>query len=188
MRNVGYFLLVAGFLAGAFASATDPRAVPWAWFIPAVLVGAAGVALIRRSTRAAARSDHVLSRNREDVEDSLARIVRGLEEMTGGERPIPPWEYRFEIDHRFRDDLARFAEARESLAHLYGLAAYAEIMSAFAAGERYLNRVWSASADGYMDEATDYLGRSLEQFREAAERLGEAHEAARGLAPEAGRA
>ena len=186
MRGFGYLLLVGGFLAGAFASATDPRAVPWAWFIPAVLVGAAGVALIRRSAREAARSDHVLSRNREDVEDSLARIVLGLEEMTAGERPIPPWEYRFEIDHRFREDLARFAEARESLAHLYGLAAYAEIMSAFAAGERYLNRVWSASADGYMDEATDYLGRSLVQFREAAQRLAEAHGAAQGFAPGSG--
>ncbi len=177
MRGVGYFLLVVGFLAGAFASATDPRVVPWAWFVPAVLVGAAGVALVRRSTRQTARAGHVLAKNREDVEDSLSRIVRGLEEMTGGERPIPPWEYRFEIDHRFRDDLARFAEARESLGHLYGLAAYAEIMSAFAAGERYLNRVWSASADGYMDEATQYLGRSLEQFREAAARLEEAHAA-----------
>ena len=178
MRGVGYFLLVVGFLAGAFASATDPLDVPWGWFVPAVLVGAFGVALVRRAVHTTARAGHVLAKNREDVEDSLVRIVRGLEEMTGGERTIPPWEYRFEIDHRFREDLSRFAEARESLAHLYGLAAYAEIMSAFAAGERYLNRVWSASADGYMDEATHYLGRSLEQFREAAERLEQAHEAA----------
>ena len=177
MRGAGYLLLVAGFLAGAFASATDPDVVPWAWFVPALLVGAVGVALIRRSAHATARADHVLARNREDVEASLGRIIAGLEEITSGADPLPPWEYRFAIDHRFRDDLARFADARESLGHLYGLAAYAEIMSAFAAGERYLNRVWSASADGYMDEATDYLHRALEQFREAARALGEAHAA-----------
>lgn len=180
MRAVGYLLVAAGFLAGSFASATDPRAVPWEWFVPALAAGALGVALVRRSTRATARAGHVLSKNREDVEDSLLRIIRGLEEMTSGEAPLPPWEYRFEIDHRFRDDLARFADARHSLAHLYGLSAYAEIMSAFAAGERYLNRVWSACADGYMEEATAYLHRALEQFREAAAGLEAAHGATAG--------
>ncbi len=178
MKGLGYLLLVIGFLGGAYVASLDAREVSWEWFIPAMVAGALGVALIRRSEQASARSDTVLSRNREHVEDSLARIIRGLEEMTtAGDSAIPPWEYRFEIDHRFRDDLSRFADARESLGHLYGLAAYAEVMSAFAAGERYLNRVWSASADGYMEEARSYLHRALEQFREAAARLDEARTA-----------
>ncbi|HMB54361.1 MAG TPA: hypothetical protein VKU40_13665, partial [Thermoanaerobaculia bacterium] len=63
--------------------------------------------------------------------------------------------------------LAAFAEARESIAYRYGLAAYGEVMSHFASGERYLNRVWSASTDGYIDEAHDYLVRAKEQFEEA---------------------
>jgi hypothetical protein len=40
-------------------------------------------------------------------------------------------------------------------------------MSAFAAGERYINRVWSASTDGYVDEVCNYLDRATQQFREA---------------------
>jgi len=40
-------------------------------------------------------------------------------------------------------------------------------MSHFASGERYLNRVWSASADGYVDEITAYLDKAQEQFAEA---------------------
>jgi hypothetical protein len=40
-------------------------------------------------------------------------------------------------------------------------------MSNFAAGERYINRVWSASTDGYVDEVRMYLERAREQFREA---------------------
>jgi hypothetical protein len=40
-------------------------------------------------------------------------------------------------------------------------------MSHFAAGERYLNRVWSASADGYIDEVNTYLDKAQEQFVEA---------------------
>jgi hypothetical protein len=57
--------------------------------------------------------------------------------------------------------------ARESMKNLFGLQAYADAMGAFAAGERYINRVWSASTDGYVDEAHNYLDRSTQQFREA---------------------
>jgi len=41
------------------------------------------------------------------------------------------------------------------------------VMSAFAAGERYINRVWSASTDGYVEEVRSYLERATQQFREA---------------------
>jgi hypothetical protein len=40
-------------------------------------------------------------------------------------------------------------------------------MSAFAAGERYINRVWFASIDGYVDKVRGYLDRATQQFREA---------------------
>ncbi|MGB5626604.1 MAG: hypothetical protein WBM61_12775, partial [Woeseiaceae bacterium] len=51
------------------------------------------------------------------------------------------------------------------------LQTYADIMSSFAAGERYINRVWSASADGYDEEATAYLKKAAAQFVEAEELL-----------------
>lgn len=41
------------------------------------------------------------------------------------------------------------------------------LMSAFAAGERYINRVWSASTDGYRDEVLKYLLKARDQFAEA---------------------
>ncbi len=47
------------------------------------------------------------------------------------------------------------------------LQGYADVMSAFAAGERYINRVWFASTDGYVDEVRGYLDRATQQFREA---------------------
>jgi hypothetical protein len=51
--------------------------------------------------------------------------------------------------------------------YFLGLQSYADVMSAFAAGERYISRVWSASTDGYVDEARNYLNRATEQFIEA---------------------
>ena len=75
------------------------------------------------------------------------------------------------IDLRLRNDLRRFADARESMVHLFGLQTYADIMSSFAAGERYINRVWSSSADGYDDEAATYLEKAAAQFADAQSQL-----------------
>ncbi len=60
------------------------------------------------------------------------------------------------------------------MVHLFGLQAYADIMSSFAAGERYINRVWSASADGYDEEAATYLQKAERQFADAQRQLQEA--------------
>jgi hypothetical protein len=57
------------------------------------------------------------------------------------------------------------------MVHLFGLQTYADIMSNFATGERYINRVWTASADGYDGEAEQYLGKAAEQFRNAQSQL-----------------
>jgi hypothetical protein len=51
--------------------------------------------------------------------------------------------------------------------HVFGMQGYADVMSAFAAGERYINRVWSASTDGYEDEVRRYIERAAGQFDEA---------------------
>ena len=53
----------------------------------------------------------------------------------------------------------------------FGLQSFADVMNPFAAGERYLNRVWSASTDGYIDEAHTYVTKAREQFELALEIL-----------------
>ena len=99
--------------------------------------------------------------------------MRDLEELNG-DTAADPAGIRDSIDLKLRNDLRRFADARESMVHLFGLQVYADIMSNFAAGERYINRVWSASADGYAEEATAYLGKAATQFGEAQRQLQQA--------------
>lgn len=174
MRQAGIWLVVAAFLIGAYLASLDPRSMEWAGFIPVILLGFLGVYLRKQALHKHASAAHVLEANRKDIEESLARIVAGLEELDAGKDDLPTYEARFEIDRRFRADLEAFAEARGGLSHMYGLQAYADIMSAFAAGERYLNRVWSASADGYVDEVREYIGRAREMFLETRQKLDEA--------------
>lgn len=173
MKTTAYLLLIAGFLYGAYVTALDETVVDWALFGIAAAAAIAGVLLAKRADAAAATSDAVLEMNRNELNESIANIVRDLGEVTDGEPPTGE-KLRAWIDTRLRNDLRRFAEARESMVHLYDLQTYADIMSEFAAGERYVNRVWSAAADGYDDEARRYLDRASEQFRLAQSQLQQA--------------
>ena len=171
MKQIGSLLLAAGFLIAAYSTALDTVSTNWTLFVPAAIAGIAGVFLIKRHSRGEARSEHVLTANRAELNDSLANIVTNLEQLDEAGTSISTDDLRSEIDDRLREDLRRFADARESLIHLFGLQAYANVMSDFAAGERYINRVWSASADGYDGEARTYLGKAAAQFRAARQQL-----------------
>ncbi|MFC3050531.1 hypothetical protein [Kordiimonas pumila] len=171
MQFAAKLLTILAFLAGAFLTSLDPKHVNWVTFVPVILAGVLGVIIAKRLASAEAHSDDVLTANRAELTNSLNRIVTNLEALDGQKDKVPTYEMRFEIDRLFRDDLMRFADARESLKHMYGLRAYADIMSSFAAGERYLNRVWSASTDGYIDEVLAYVEKSLVQFKDARAQL-----------------
>ena len=101
--------------------------------------------------------------NRSELLESISNVVSDLRDVSGGVATKGD-ELRDWIDQKLRTDLRRFADARESMIHLFGLQVYADIMSSFAAGERYINRVWSASADGYDGEAAKYLEKAATQF------------------------
>ena len=167
MKTIATLLVIAAFLAGSFISVLDPRAVDWSWLVPVLLIGIIGLWLARKVHREEAHAGHKLAGNMDLLAKSLDNILARLELINNNKEELPTYEARFEIDRLFRDELNTFADARESMIHVFGMQNYADVMSNFAAGERYINRVWSASTDGYVDEVNLYLGRALEQFREA---------------------
>ena len=170
MKNIGFLLLAAGFLGGAYATALDVQEVNWLLFSVAAVAAIAGLIMFKRQASAHARSDTVLESNRGELRDSINNIVADLNELTNGET-LRGDALRNRIDLHLREDLRRFADARQSMVHLFGLQRYADIMSSFAAGERYINRVWSASAEGYDEEAETYLGKAVQQFIDAQQQL-----------------
>jgi len=172
MNVIGMLLLAVGFLAGAYATATDTVDTNWLLFVPAVVIAAVGVWLQKSHARSDATSESRLASNRTALQESLRSIIASLESMQTGEQRGEQALTQL-IDERLRDDLRRFADSRQSLVHLFNVDVYASIMSEFAAGERYVNRVWSASADGYAHEADTYLGKALGQFKAAAKQLDE---------------
>ena len=169
MKTIALLIVFGAFLAGAFITVLDPREVNWIWMAPVLVVGGAGLWLARKAEHAAARVGNKLAGNIELLGKNLVNIHSRLVLICQNKNELPTYEARFEIDRLFRDELNSFADARESMIHVFGMQNYADVMSNFAAGERYINRIWSASTDGYVDEVNLYLDKALAQFSEALE-------------------
>lgn len=174
MKNLAFTAVILSFLAGAYLTSLDEKVMNWTYFIPVLLVGFVGAFVYKKEANAAAKHGDVLKNNKKILIESLDNVLNNLKALNGRKDQVPTYEMRFEIDKLFRDDLMKFADARDSMKHLFGIQAFADIMSSFAAGERYINRVWSASTDGYVDEVMMYVEKSLYQFEHAKEEFEEA--------------
>ena len=171
MRMLGYLLIAISFLVCSFITVLNEVAVNWFWFVPFFLVGVIGVVVARVSSSREATSPEVVEMNISNLTSALENIVDNIRKLNKEKVKIDVYDLPQTIDDTFMDDLNTFVDARESIGDAYTLQDYADIMSHYAAGERYLNRVWSAAADGYLDESHTYIGRAQTQFEEANEKL-----------------
>ena len=189
MRAIGLFLIVAGCVGASLVAVMDPPGivpvdggpalapvlqdakVPWGYFLPLLGVGALGVVLVRIAMRREATDVDRMESNFGELDASLRRIVERVTALDETKQDLDVYDLPDHIDEQFPKAILAFVEARQSISHAFGARAYADIMSHFAAAERYLNRVWSCSADGYIDEAHDYIHRSRVQFGEALARF-----------------
>ena len=130
-----------------------------------------GVVLVQLDARSKRSATDEVQANLGKLEGSLDRIVEKAARLDTAKESLDVYEVRHKIDDMFMEDLDIFVQARESIGHAHGLQAYADVMSHFATGERYLNRSWSASTDGYIDEVHKYISRAREQFQQALELL-----------------
>lgn len=169
MKRIGYFLITGGFLVGAFFAVEQREGLAVPYFLAALAVGAVGVAMVRFARHQEATHAGTIRTNLAAIEQSLASVVEKMRRLDETKADIDVYELLHVIDREFPEDLDAFVQARYSLVHSFGLQAFADVMNPFAAGERNLNRVWSASADGYIDEAHTYVGKSREQFESALE-------------------
>ena len=171
MKILGYLLITISFLTASYYSVIDVEVVPWARVITALVLGLIGVVAVQISSRGHRRSADKVRSNMAKLEESLTAIVANAEKLDAEKESIDPYEIRHRIDETFMEDLDTFVENRETIGDVYGLQAYADVMTHFATGERYLNRCWSASTDGYIDVIHKYLSRATSQFEQALELL-----------------
>ena len=167
MRHFGYLLITVGFLGGSFEVVRQVEGVNAASFLVWLGIGIVGVVVAQRARKAEATDVEVITTNVRAIESSLEVLTAEAKKLNAEKSEINVYDLRHRIDAAFMADLVKFVDARESIAHSYGLKAYAEVMNRFAAGERSLNRVWSASTDGYIDETSNYLEKAATHFEDA---------------------
>jgi hypothetical protein len=167
VKFFGFFLVVAGFLAGAYYLTGAGGNVLGPGFFAVFVVAVAGVIILRVATRKRKGAVEKVAADMNTVERTLSSLASGVADIERNRDSIDVYDLSRQIENRFNEDLEKFVEARESIATAFGLPVYADVMSHFAAGERYLNRVWSCSVDGYIDESHEYITRARTQFEES---------------------
>ncbi|NNE70056.1 MAG: hypothetical protein HKN29_06790 [Rhodothermales bacterium] len=167
MKRIGLILISAAFLAGAYLSVLDAVEVDWVPFAAVLFTGFLGVWILRRAEGADATATERIASDTQTMQQSLENVVKEVSALVAGIPDMDVYALPAAIDANVVPHLNVFVASRDTLKHAFGLQAFADIMTSYAGGERYLNRVWSCSADGYIDEAAAYLPRSLEQFTQA---------------------
>lgn len=173
MSLFGKILLAVGFLAGAFVSVRMSNHVEWPLYGACAGAMAVGLFLVRRASKSGEEREKAL----ESV-STLQRCAAALCDKLGAlRREVPAmdvYDVHGRLDRDLLADLDTFAENREGMIRRFDLTTYAEVMSAFALAERYVNRCWSASADGYVDEVQRCLELAEGEMLTARDKLAQA--------------
>jgi len=141
-------VFLAGCLAGAFFLVERPDEVQWTPFGAAVALALVGIALMRLAP----------APSRSGGDAAHAEIAPALAALVAWSRaPVVDAELTRQIDREVRPHLRRIEDGLGELHDRLGAQRYASFMDAYARGERALNRVWSAAADGYLEEARSQL-------------------------------
>jgi hypothetical protein len=156
-----------GFLGAAFVSTRQADAVQWPLYAATAAVGVAGVGILRRTGGPSAAKAEVVHGSIAQLESRLTRLVQGLTALNREKDSVFVYDVHARIDRDLLEDLASFADDREAMIHGMGLVPYAAVMDAFARAERQINRAWSASADGYVDEVWACMAKAQEFMAQA---------------------
>jgi hypothetical protein len=162
------------------AIVVDEPPSQWPDTFPAFVIGmgmaAAGVVLWRmemrreREQQSAGAEQHPGDLDRAmATTDPLRSALEGIEPIEQIIREadrLRAWELMRRVDEVLETHVLPTVERRQEVMSRYGMSAGAEILIALAYGERMLNRVWSAAADGHLPEAHSCLPEALEGFRE----------------------
>ena len=94
------------------------------------------------------------------MQESLSKASERVANLRGSLDDMSCEDVLEYIDEQCAPLLSEFADGRMSISNRFGIKRYAEVMTEFASGERYLNRAWSAAADGYVDEVDASVGHA----------------------------
>jgi hypothetical protein len=103
------------------------------------------------------------------LSEALGVVSEGVAELSAGAPTMDLEAIKKRVEELNWLGPERLGSAQEIIIARVGFAAYAEVMAPLATAERWLNRAWSAAADGHRPECLASLQTALTFAREAAQ-------------------
>lgn len=184
MRFIAYILFAAGVMTGISGAAKLPEIdaaadpgfldrFPDSW--PVFAIGFAttvtGLVLWWKDEFARRAASDTDDRDTSNPLILLRNLIPQLQSIADDFSGLNQSELTARIEHVQEHTILPFSEGRQKVISRMGMAAGADLLVTAAYGERMLNRAWSATADGHLDEARDSLDEALSAFRQAQSQL-----------------
>ncbi|MBI1314566.1 hypothetical protein GC176_25005 [bacterium] len=173
----GTFVFTLGILVAISGAAKPPaegEAFPDTFpvFIAGFLAAVAGVEIWwgnRSITRQlTSNADHEAPDNPFVI---LRQLVPALQEFSARAEALDPADIEHQVDDLTSRYITPFVEGRQAVIDRLGLQKGADFLVTAATGERLLNRVWSAAADGHLEEALTSLAEAVGAFEQAQQQI-----------------
>lgn len=145
--------------------------INWIWYLGSAALCILGIVFVRKSKNEPQGQAAHTEVSLQQIKSHLNNLVGNLEQLNSEMKDYKPRQILNFIEDELQDDLREFAEGRDSITAEFGLQVFAEVMTEFASGERAINRAWSASADGYIEEAATCVQRALAMLKLAQKKL-----------------
>lgn len=172
MQNIGFGVFVVGIAVAISGGAKLPESgAEWPTTVPMFLLGClisvVGLVLWRRGVAQATAQSAAPGAGGSDAVALLGDLMEPARAFAAecGSMALGPLNAR--VDGLLSSYILPFAEVRQTLIHRFGMDEGAQILVTMAYGERMLNRAWSASADGHIQEARGCIPEALAAFEEA---------------------
>ena len=142
-------------------------------FLAAGVVAAIGIFLWRKAVTAQKAQGNLGGSDGKDPVVLLRGLIEPLKSLRSDAPHMDTDSLVARVDALLDQYVLPMGEERQGFVDRFGMEKGAEILVTLAFGERMLNRVWSAAADGHHPEATSSLDESTDAFIEAANLLPE---------------
>ncbi len=166
-KHFGSILLAAGFLAGAYVTVARVDSIDWTQYAVCAGLMLGGLVLVRTGGADGEAEHAVHDENLSVLDQALERLIGRVGGFAAIDADRELLGLHRRIDDELMEDLGTFVDARESMIPRLGMQTYANVMSPFATAERLLNRAWSASADGYVDEVRTCVRDALAELEQS---------------------
>jgi hypothetical protein len=141
-----------------------------------VAVGVIGVVCLRVTSKSASRDFTRVEAEFTVIQTSLQELHAAVDHLVTHLDSIRPRQVVEAIDARCAEPFADFADARNALIQRFGLQTFADVMTDFSSAERFINRAWSAAADGYMQEVRSCVQIAQHHLQQASACLQQAEQ------------